>query len=199
MSTFKVDDIVLYQNGERFELGVVKEVLDKNKYRVWYHMGDTTAVTDGCNLHKIDNAYAFNIIRKSVNKDDINLCPARKIASRILGQFELYGDFYYKLEDWLTSCLEGWYQDVPVGINGEYLRCALRIEIRDYFDHYGIIDVEPFDIEECVDRIVNHINHNVLDTQFIEDIVYEYSIEKFPEQMKESDGTLFDDDKDGGD
>ena len=149
MSKFNIGEVVLYQNGERFELGVVKEVLD-NKYRVWYHTGDTTALTNEEHLHKIENAYAFNIIRKSANKEDINLCPARQLASRILGQLELYGDMYYALEDWLTDFLEGNEHDLPEGIESEYLKCALRVEVRDYFDSNNAIDVEPEDIENVI-------------------------------------------------
>ena len=190
MSKFNIGEVVLYQNGERFELGVVKEVLD-NKYRVWYHTGDTTALTNEEHLHKIENAYAFNIIRKSANKDDINLCPARQLASRILGQLELYGEMYYRLEDWLTDFLEGDEHDMPRGIESEYLKCALRLEVRDYFDSRDIEDVESDDIEECVDRIINHFSHNVLDTDFISDVVYDY--------ITETRGDTYFDDKDSDD
>lgn len=214
MNKFNKGEVVLYQNGERFELGVVKEVIedevDSNiyeklyekhcaqcprevichedcshcddfleaittyKYRVWYHTGDTTAVTDECHLHKIKNAYAFNIIRKSANKEDINLCPARQLASRILGQLELYGDFYYKLEDWLTDFLEGNEHDLPTGIEAEYLRMALRVEVRDYFDANNAIDVEPEDIENVINELFESFSQNVFNTDFIHDTVLEY-------------------------
>lgn len=90
---YKVGQIVLYQNGERFELGVVKEVLPKKKryaqkqdglhgeptgesyigwmYRVNYHTGDTTALTDEDLLHPIQNDYAFLILRRSADEGKV--------------------------------------------------------------------------------------------------------------------------------
>ena len=173
----KVNDIIIYQNGDNFELGIIKEVLNDNKFRIWYHTGDTTAVTDIHNIHPIMNAYAFTILRKQADKDIHRPLTCRSIATELLGQFELYGDMYYQLEDWLTARLEGLNPDIPKGIEGEYLKCALRIEVRDFFDSKDIKDVESSDIEECVDRIVNHCSVNVLDTQFISDIVDEYITE----------------------
>lgn len=86
---FKVNDIVLYQNGDRFELGVVKKVVpqpfakviktvnaeeiteDFNYvYFVNYHIGSTAALTDEEDLHSIANLYAFLILRRSVDKDN---------------------------------------------------------------------------------------------------------------------------------
>lgn len=194
MNKFKVNEIVLYQNGERFELGVVKEVLEGNttitvhpdstrtkevhtyKYRVWYHTGDTTALTDECYLHKIENAYAFNIIRKSDNKD-IELSPARQLASRILGQLELYGDFYYKVEDWLTDFLEGNEHDMPYGIESEYLQMALRVEVRDYLDASDI-EYDSEDVENIVNDCFDCFGVSVLNDDFIQDNVARYVADK---------------------
>lgn len=89
MSKFKVGDIVLYQNGSTFELGRVKEVmngtlnqmamfgseeivLQEAKYRVWYHTGDTTAVTSESMLHKISNDYVFMILRRDADESLVN-------------------------------------------------------------------------------------------------------------------------------
>lgn len=213
---FKVGDVVLYQNGDSFELGIVKRVVEESveqkvyehmcsccprarhcheecetceefdvaleeseleptySYYVYYHMGDTTARTDESLLHKIENSYAFNVIRKSANNKDINLCPARQLASRILGQLELYGDMYYKLEDWLTDFLEGTEHDLPEGIESEYLKCALRVEVRDYFDDNNAIDVEPEDIENVINELFKSFSQNVLNTDFIYDTVRDY-------------------------
>lgn len=175
MNKFKVNETVLYENGERFELGVVKEVLD-NKYRVWYHTGDTTALTDECYLHKIENAYAFNIIRKSANKE-IELSPARQLASRILGQLELYGDFYYKVEDWLTDFLEGNEHDMPYGIESEYLRMALRVEVRDYLDASDI-EYDSTDVEKIVNDCFDCFGVSVLNDDFIQENVARYVANK---------------------
>ena len=183
MNKFNKGEVVLYQNGERFELGVVKEVINKEDvclrpagyaYRVWYHTGDTTALTDESLLHKVENAYAFNVIRKSADNKDINLCPARQLASRILGQVELYGDFYYQVEDWLTDFLECNEHDLPEGIESEYLKCALRVEVRDYFDANNAIDVEPEDIENVINELFESFSQNVFNTDFIWDTVRDY-------------------------
>ena len=87
---FKVGDIVLYhQYGDEFSLGEIKEVFTQYersrlkqdgmlgpatgpeiktyKYSVYYHTGDTAAITDERSLVKINNLYAFNIKRKRCN------------------------------------------------------------------------------------------------------------------------------------
>lgn len=72
---FKAGEVVLYQNGSVFELGIIKTIVAsaesgvdkvgkaKYKYRVWYHTGETTALTDEYLLHKLKNSYAFKINR----------------------------------------------------------------------------------------------------------------------------------------
>lgn len=60
---YQVGEAVLYQNGDRFELGIIKSVCGNNEYFVWYHTGDTAARTHARHLHKISNEYAFHIIR----------------------------------------------------------------------------------------------------------------------------------------
>lgn len=118
MNKFNVGDTVLYRNGDRYEIGIVKKVITnvgktilgahhyfdgvidylENKptltaeqsacldsvrnvlltetfeedfiyytYRVWYHMGDTTALTDEHLLIPIANAYAFTVLRRTVD------------------------------------------------------------------------------------------------------------------------------------
>ena len=115
----------------------------------------------------------------------INENNVRQLAAEILGNFELYGKFYYEMEDWLTDFLEGKKRNPPLGVQGEYLRCALRVELRDFFDSKDDIeDIESSDIEECVDRIVNHCSVNVLDMDFISDIVDEYIEEKKEKRLQ---------------
>lgn len=66
---YKVGETVLYQNGDKFELGIVKTVIldsdyyPTNEYFVWYNTGDTAARTHARHLHKIENNYAFHIYR----------------------------------------------------------------------------------------------------------------------------------------
>lgn len=83
---FDVGEIVLYQNGTKFELGEVKTILvnvsfsiTKDEkiintveyhYRVWYHTGETTALTNEDLLHKILNLYAFDVKRLPIEEED---------------------------------------------------------------------------------------------------------------------------------
>lgn len=60
---YEEGEVVLYQNGDRFELGIVKKVCGGDEYFVNYHTGDTAARTNARNLHKVANAYAFHVIR----------------------------------------------------------------------------------------------------------------------------------------
>ncbi|MCK9235183.1 MAG: hypothetical protein M0Q41_10810 [Bacteroidales bacterium] len=85
---FEVDEVVIYQKGDRFELGIVKSIVAKEErlalrqdglfgkptsdkvrirymYFVNYHTGDTAALTNEEDLHKIKNLYAFEIRRKT--------------------------------------------------------------------------------------------------------------------------------------
>lgn len=106
---FKVGETVLYQNGQRFELGIIKEViLDQHikithlkqdglfgkptgdeimthryMYRVWYHTGETTALTDEDLLHKIANGYAFYVERREVNKPTLLEIENTKVCKHI--------------------------------------------------------------------------------------------------------------------
>jgi hypothetical protein len=125
MSKFNVNEVVLYQNGDRFELGIVKEVLEREvpdfpsdaeqtivyEYRVWFHTGDTSALTPEHCLHKIANSHAFTILRKQADTC-IQPRTCRELAIKILYQFpfellsQLHEYDYYALEDWLVAMLE---------------------------------------------------------------------------------------------
>lgn len=128
---FKVGQVVLYQNDNSFELGIVKEVVEcvikqrlrqdglygeptgedtvQTCYRVWYHTGDTSALTDEVNLHEIKNAYAFLIMRRKADTSSINDTPARQLAASIIDNTsqltELEGEAYYECEDALTELI----------------------------------------------------------------------------------------------
>ncbi|MDD4070012.1 MAG: hypothetical protein PHF05_06130 [Candidatus Izemoplasmatales bacterium] len=116
---FKKGQVVLYQNGTSFELGIVKEVVEqhlrKDKptiqfyYRVWYHTGDTSALTDERNLHEIKNVYAFLVMRRKADTSSINDTHARQLAASIIDNTsqltELKGESYYKWEDALTELI----------------------------------------------------------------------------------------------
>ena len=191
---FNKDDVVLYKNGDTYELGVISIVVCRIQmpgkewreplcilkkeheqyvigydYLVFYHTGNTTALTPEELLIPINNIYAFTIIRKSV-EDGIKYSPARQMASRMLGQTELYGEFYYKMEDWLTKFLEGDEHDLPSGIDKEYLKCALRIEMSNYLDDYDL-EYDSDLIESFVDTL---LQGEVFNRYFIEETINNY-------------------------
>ena len=191
---FNKSDVVLYKNGDTYELGIINTVLCRVQmfgkewrvplhfieddqelyivgydYFVFYHTGSTTALTSEELLIPIKNIYAFNIIRKSA-EDDIKYSPARQMASRMLGQTELYGEFYYKMEDWLTKFLEGDEHDLPSGIDREYLKCALRIEVSNHLDSYEL-EYDSDLVEYFVDKLVQT---EIFKSDFIERTINDY-------------------------
>jgi hypothetical protein len=128
---FKEGQVVLYQNGSTFELGIVKEVIERRVkqhlkqdgfygeptseetvqfyYRVWYHTGDTSALTNENDLHELKNAYAFLIMRRKADTWSIDNTPARQLAAAIIEGTseltELEGEAYYECEDALTELI----------------------------------------------------------------------------------------------
>lgn len=130
-SKFKQNEIVLYQNGDTFQLGLIKEIIPvansaflkqqgfppkgepqgeeftSYKYRIWYHTGDTAALTDESKLHKVENAYAFLILRRKADTSVIQDTPARELAAEIIDGLpnltHLEGERYYECEDALTE------------------------------------------------------------------------------------------------
>jgi len=112
---FKVGQVVLYENGGRYELGVVKRIVPQPykrtiigskpiefyddlhySYFVWYHMlkGDTTALTDEDLLTVISNEYAFTIVPRSV-EDSIDDNPARQLSATILDAIDSHVQHKY--------------------------------------------------------------------------------------------------------
>lgn len=55
---FKEGELVIYQNGDSFEVGRIKR-LERHAAYVWYHEGQTAAATPYSCLRKIRNAYAI--------------------------------------------------------------------------------------------------------------------------------------------
>lgn len=67
---YNVGEAVLYQSGDKFELGIVKSLCGHDEYFVWYHTGDTAARTHARYMHKISNDYAFKITRLDINGNE---------------------------------------------------------------------------------------------------------------------------------
>jgi hypothetical protein len=95
MNKYEVGEVVLYQNGDNFELGIIKRLGNSpDTYFVWYHMGDTAACTNERNLHKIINLYAFEIKRLKV--DDLEATETAKKEHELL-------EMYRTLEEWVEE------------------------------------------------------------------------------------------------
>lgn len=54
-NNFKEDELIIYQNGDRFEIGKIKRVVEGGAF-VYYHSGDTAAKTPFDCMHKLENA-----------------------------------------------------------------------------------------------------------------------------------------------
>lgn len=60
---YEVGEPVIYVNGTKAELGIVKKDCGNDEYFVNYHTGDTAARTHARHLIKVSNRYAYHIIR----------------------------------------------------------------------------------------------------------------------------------------
>lgn len=56
---FKEGELIVYQNGDRFEIGKIKRITEDGAF-VWYHEGETAAKTPFDCMHKLVNAYAIS-------------------------------------------------------------------------------------------------------------------------------------------
>ena len=55
---FKEGELIIYQNGDRFEIGKIKRITEDGAF-VWYHEGETAAKTPFDCMNKLVNAYAI--------------------------------------------------------------------------------------------------------------------------------------------
>lgn len=58
MNDFKEGQYIIYQNGDRFEIGKIKRLTPTGAF-VWYSCGDTAAKTPYDCMHPIVNAYVI--------------------------------------------------------------------------------------------------------------------------------------------
>ena len=66
MSEFKEGEYIIYNNGDRFEIGKIKRIVRDGAF-VWYHEGDTAAKTPFDCMHKIINGYVIK--ETSINSE----------------------------------------------------------------------------------------------------------------------------------
>lgn len=145
-------------------MGKYQEALDNLKHVI---------NTFGVNKYKKD----LEVLQELINHRQSQEVSARQQAIEILEDTMLYGDFYYEMEDWLTECLCGNITTLPFQMDSEYLKCALRVEVRDYFEGVNTLYNDE-DIENVVDRLFSHFNESVLNQEFIESETSRYIIEK---------------------
>lgn len=54
MKDFKENELIIYQNGDRFEIGRIKRIVEDGAF-VYYHSGDTASKTPFDCMHKLIN------------------------------------------------------------------------------------------------------------------------------------------------
>lgn len=57
-SKFEVGELIIYQNGDRYEIGKIKRIVDDGAF-VYYSQGETAAKTPFDCIHKLTNAYVI--------------------------------------------------------------------------------------------------------------------------------------------
>lgn len=55
---FKEGELIVYVNGDTFQIGEIKRICDEGAF-VYYHIGDTASLTPFENMHKLQNAYCI--------------------------------------------------------------------------------------------------------------------------------------------
>ena len=55
---FKENELIIYQNGDRFEIGRIKRLTEDGAF-VYYHSGDTASKTPFDCMHKLINNYCI--------------------------------------------------------------------------------------------------------------------------------------------
>lgn len=68
---FKEGQLVVYYNGDRFELGRIKTLRTHGAF-VHYHSGETAALTDYTDLYPIINDYLINVVSLGGNSLEIH-------------------------------------------------------------------------------------------------------------------------------
>lgn len=58
MKDFKENEVIIYQNGDRFEIGRIKRLTEDGAF-VYYHSGDTASKTPYDCMHKLINNYCI--------------------------------------------------------------------------------------------------------------------------------------------
>lgn len=60
MDKFNVGELIIYKNGDRYEIGKIKRLCEDGAF-VWYHEGDTASKTPYDCMHKLVNRYCIRV------------------------------------------------------------------------------------------------------------------------------------------
>lgn len=58
MDEYREGELIIYQNGDRYEIGKIKRLTETGAF-VWYSEGDTAAKTPYDCMHKITNGFTI--------------------------------------------------------------------------------------------------------------------------------------------
>lgn len=58
MHEFEVGELIIYVNGDRYEIGKIKRLCNDGAF-VYYHQGDTASKTPYDCMHKLTNAFCI--------------------------------------------------------------------------------------------------------------------------------------------
>lgn len=70
---FEEGELIVYQNGDTFEIGEIKRMCDDGAF-VYYHEGDTASKTPFENMHKLRNAYCIKQTSLALDRPRCGSC-----------------------------------------------------------------------------------------------------------------------------
>lgn len=83
------DKLLIYVNGSKAELGIVKRVCGGDDYFINYNTGDTAARTHASHLMKVSNRYVFHIVRLDPDGNERKKIVGTTTVNKALERFLL--------------------------------------------------------------------------------------------------------------
>ena len=69
ITEFKEGQLVIYKGANGYEIGKIKRIKNNNQAFIWYHSGDTAALTDFDLIQPITNDYCIqDLLNKEVEE-----------------------------------------------------------------------------------------------------------------------------------
>lgn len=153
VTVFRPGDLIIYQNGDRFEIGKIKRLVDDGAF-VWYSSGETAAKTSFSDMRPLRNAHVIT---------DTSLGGMDGKRRRIL----VHGAMVYGCQDcgarWLMYLEKGLEEEgdpdrkpVPFGIICPYCKGFHAFDISGYLkipeDGYQELPKDASYFENLPDR-----------------------------------------------